>query len=507
MHPLRRDVIAGLTVAAVLVPQSLAYADVAGMPAASGLYASALPPLAAALFASSPYLQTGPVAITSLLTFGALSAMAPPGSDEYVGLGIILALLVGLVRVIIGFSRLGVIAHLMSEPMLRGFLPAAAILIAATQIPALVGLSNEGGVLESALTALVSPNEWSIAALGFSAGTAAVILATRRISLLFPGVLLALVVAIGCSSALAYGGSIVGEIPVGLPDLPTLRLSSTIELLLPATVIAVVGFAEAATVAKAFAAQDRRAWEPDREFIGQGAANLASAISGGFPVGGSLSRSALNRMAGARTRASGAFTGLTVLLVLPFVAILAPLPTAVLAAIVILAVTELIGRLRLLRRLWNVSRPQSMIALTTFVLTLAMAPRVDLAVLTGIAMSIAWHLIRELRVDLHESLEGTTLVVRPTGVLWFATAESMQQRVIDLLEQHPSIEVLRLHLDGLGRIDVTGALVLRDLRENTCAAGIDVEVRGVPAQASRLFRRVDMDIDEVSYDSSSEASG
>jgi sulfate permease, SulP family len=486
---LARDVLAGVTVALVLIPQSLAYAGVAGMPPVSGLYAAALPPVAAALFASSPYLQTGPVAATSLLTFGALAGRAPFGSEEYVELGLLLALVVGAVRLLLGVAKAGWVAHLMSEPMLRGFLPAAAILIVASQVPAIVGVAAEDGVTASAVSALAHPGDWDPAALAFSAGALAIVVLGRRIHRFFPGVLVALLGGIVAGSLLGDPVDTVGNIPTGLPelglDLPYGELPG---LLVPGAVIAFVGFAEAASTARMYATRERQRWSAPQEFVSQGVANLVSGVSGGYPVGGSLSRTALNHSAGAATRRSGAVTGLVVLALLPFAGLLEPLPDAVLAAIVVSAVLALV-RVPQILALWRISRPQFGVAATTFVLTLALAPHIERAVLVGVALALAVHLARELTLRLEVVARGDVLEVRPAGVLWFATAYDLQDRLIEVLGRHPEATRLRLALDGLGRIDLTGAMTLAHTLEDVRAAGLEVEVGGVPPQAQGLLER------------------
>jgi SulP family sulfate permease len=487
---LPRDALAGITVALVLIPQALAYAGVAGMPPIGGLYAAALPPLAAALFASSPYLQTGPVALTSLLTFGALAGHASVGSDEYVQLGILLALVVGVVRVLIGVLRGGLIAHLMSEPMLIGFMPAGAVLIAASQLPAALGVEpEESDVIEAAVSAALSPGDWQLAPIALAAGSLAVVMAGRRIHPLFPGVLVALLAGIALSTLAGYGGAIVGDIPAGLPkvtlDLPYAELP---ELIVPGAVIAVVGFAEAASISRTYAIRDRRPWSADREFFSQGVANLASGVSGGYPVGGSFSRSALNHNAGALTRASGAITGIAVLAFLPAAAVLEPLPKAVLSAIVISAVLGLMRFGRIVS-LWRVSRPQFAVAAVTFVLTLVLSPHVEQAVIAGVVLALGVHLVRELTLRIEVTTAGDTLVIRPSGVLWFATAQDLEDRLSGLLEQHPQTNRLRLALDGFGRIDLTGVMALHRLLDDARAGGIEVEVTGAPPQARGLLDR------------------
>ncbi|MBT8405024.1 MAG: sodium-independent anion transporter, partial [Gemmatimonadetes bacterium] len=398
-----RDIVAGVSVALLLIPQSMAYAELAGLPPHVGLYAAALPPIAAAFSASSPYLQTGPVALTALLTLGALLPLASTGTPEYVALAVLLAMVVGVTRVLVGLLRSGGVAYLMSQPVLMGFTSGAGLLILSSQLPGALGASgvpSDAGVLQSATWALANPGSWEIASLVLAAGTVAVILGGRRIHPLVPGVLIATGAGLVWSIATGYGGPTVGEVPRGFPT-PSLDLPwrSLPVLLVPGIVIALVGFAEAASIARTFAAQDRAPWDPNKEFIGQGLANLASAASGGFPVGGSFSRSSINHLAGATSRWSGAITGLVVLAFLPIAFVLTPLPRAILSAIVISAVASLV-KLRPLLRLIKISPLQAMVGWATFGFTLILAPRVDQAVLLGVVLALGVHAWREMQPSL-----------------------------------------------------------------------------------------------------------
>ncbi len=481
------DALAGLTVALVLVPQSLAYAQLAGMPPERGLYAAALPLIVAALLASSPYLQTGPVAVTCLLTFGALSSMAEPGSGEYVALGMLLALVVGVVRVAIGLLRAGVIAYLMSQPMLIGFIPAAAILILASQLPAALGTSPpDGDLLVQAAWSAVHPGAWELASAVMAAGVLFAVFGGRRLHPLFPGVLVAAAAAGIYSQLTAYGGPIVGEIPAGLPPLSIdLPWSSLPSLLIAGAVIAVVGYAEAGSIARTFAAQDRERWSSDREFVSQGAANVTAAFSGGFPVGGSFSRSSLNRMAGGHSRWSGAVTGVLVLVALLFAGVLEPLPKAILGATVVSAVLPLVRPDRILR-LWGPSRPAFLIAAATFVSTLVLSPHVEQGVFVGVALSIVVHLWRELHVKTELWTEDDVLHVTPQGVLWFGAAQVLQDAILDALAGHPEARGLVLHLDAIGRLDITGAMALRAVLDEARRSEMSAEVVGVQERDRRL---------------------
>ena len=485
------DLLAGLTVAVVLVPQSLAYAQLAGFPAYRGLYAAAIPALVAAPFASSPYLQPGPTAISALLTYAALAPLAPIGSAHYVELGLLLALMVGIVRVAVGLFRAGVVAYLMSQPLLVGFVPAAAILIVASQLPVALGVRTQGhNELYRAGWALVHAGSWQAAAIVVAVAVSAVLVFSKRIHPLFPGVLLAVVGAILYSKLADYGGATLGTIHAGFPPFTTsLPFGDIAQLIVPAFVIALLGFAEASSIARTYAALERKRWDANREFVSQGVANLAAGTFGGFPVGASFSRSALNRLAGAKTNMSGLVTGLAVLAFLPLGFLLGPLPTAVLAATVIVAVVPLI-RLGRLVELARLSKPQFAVALTAFALTLALAPHVEWAIVAAIALSIVVHLWRELRIDVAASSRGDLLELIPEGVLWFGTARALEDRFLELLAAHPDARRLVVRLDGLGRIDLTGALALNTLLEDARGAGLEVSVEGSPAHAERILGRV-----------------
>ena len=289
------------------------------MPEQQGLFAAAIPPLAAAFFASSPYLQPGPTAVTGLLVFAALSPLATPGSTEYVKLGLLLALLVGVARITIGALGAGVVSYLLSPPLLYGFVPAVAILIVASQLPLVVGtVSINTDLLARAFDALRDPASWSMSALVIAAMVAVIVLTARWFHPLAPGVLIAVAAATLVSIVVGYDGAVVGSFGGTLPSLTLSFPWSELPQLLPAAaVIALLGFAEASSIARTYAAVDRSRWDPNREFVSQGVANVAASITNGMPVGASFSRSALNRLAGARTTLSGFVTGLTVLALLP----------------------------------------------------------------------------------------------------------------------------------------------------------------------------------------------
>ncbi len=487
-----RDAVAGLSVALLIIPQSMAYAELAGLPSVHGLYASAVPLMAAGLLASCPYLQTGPVALTALLTHGAVATVVPAGSPEYVGAAALLALLVGLARIVVGLVQAGKVTYLMSQPVLRGFTSGAAILILLSQFPSTLGITggSEEGLVRNTIRVLSSPGSWSPAAAILAALTAAVTLLARRIHRLFPGALVAVAGGVLFSVLVGYGGPVVGEIPGSLPPFSlALPWSLLPQLVVPAAVIALVGFAESTAISRSFATRDRVAWNPDREFVAQGAANLASGVFGGFPVDGSFSRSSLNHLSGAWSRWSGVVTGLAVLVFLPFAGLLSALPKAVLAGIVIAAVAGLVQP-RLIVGVWKLSRIQALVVWFTLGMCLLLTPRIEQALLLGILLSLAIHVWRERRAGFDSRREGSVLHLEVTGILWFASAPRLEEAIVEELNRNEGVTEVVLRLDGLGRIDLTGALALKRIVDAVGGSGVPATLAGVPPQARELIDNV-----------------
>ena len=482
------DAVAALSVALVLIPQSLAYAELAGMPAHYGLYASALPPIAAAFFASSPFLQTGPTALTAILTAGALSSLFTPASPAYVTAAALLALIVGIWRIAIGLLRLGSIAYFMSQPVLRGFTTAAALLIVSSQLPAAVGVSPpEGQVVQELLWTLQNIASWQPWSMVMAGVAAACIILSKRVSPLLPGVFIAVVITTVSSRISNYQGNTVGTVNGQLLQVSLAHPWQLFpQLLVSGLVIAVVGFAEATSIARAFAAETRTRWQPNREFISQGVANVASSLVSGFPVGGSFSRSALSRTAGTRTRWSGAMTGLLVFAALPLMPLLAALPSSVLAAIVMVSVVKLI-RFRPLMSLWRLSRPQFVTAWLTFLATMVFSPRLDYAILLGISASLLIHLYREMDLEVSSYYEDDTLYVVLSGVLWFGSTQRLEDALATIFERQVTINNLIIDARGLGHTDLSGAMALVDSLRDARAQGINLEIQGLSPRLNQLI--------------------
>lgn len=489
----RKDLLAGLTVAFIVIPQGLAYAEIAGVPPVRGLYAAALPAIAAAPFASSRYLQTGPTAMTALLSFGAVSALATPGTDEYISLSVLLAVIVGLARLGLGMIRGGTLTNFMSPPVILGFTIAAGILIISSQVPTALGLTNPPAVLAARLPDAFSRiGEWSWAAIALSTFVGLVVWGSRKLGPLVPGVLIAVAIGVLVGAATSYSAPLVGVIPEGLPPISFgLPWSRLIDLAIPGIVIALVGFAEPTAIARTMATRDRERWHASRELISQGFANLASGLSGGFPVGGSFARSAVSKLAGARSKWAGAVTGLVVLAFMPVAGVLAGLPKSVLAGIVIVAVVSLIDLPELLH-LMKVSWGQSFVAWTTIVATLALAPRVDLGVIVGMLVAAGVHIYREgNRAGVVADIAKGTLHLRPNGVLFYGSADAVERTLSEELVANPDCEHLVVDLSGLGRIDYSGATMIRQFVRDATAAGLAAEIVNIPRHAEGLFARTD----------------
>jgi len=474
----------------------MAYAELAGLPSHHGLYAAAAAPIAAALYASSPYLQTGPVAMTALLTLGALLPLAEPGTAEFATLAALLAVVCGLVRAAVGLLKAGWVSYLMSRAVMTGFTSAVAILIVCARLPSTFGVDiSEAnvGVVRGAFLTLSDPGLWELSALALTTTSVMIIVIGRAIHTLVPGVLIAALVGLLFSIISGYNGSVVGDIPVGLPavsiDFPW---SSLPALILPGAVIAVVGFADSASIARVFANEDRQRWNPSREFLSQGMANIAAGFVGGLPVGGSFARSSVNRFSGARSRWSGFIAGLVVLAFLPFAYVLAPLPHAILSGIVIAAIWPLF-RVNELMSLWAISGPQAVVGWGTFGFTLILAPRIEQAVVLGVLMATAAHMWRELQPGVETQIEGEELHFEPKGVLWFGSAPALEDSLLSSLAQEPNVKRIIVHCAGLGRIDLTAAQGIARIAEQAQVAGLEMEIRGAPEHAYRVLQAVGLE--------------
>ena len=498
---LRQDATAALIVSLLLVPQSLAYALLAGLPLQAGLYASILPAMAYAFFGTSGVLAVGPVAITSLLTYSALSPLAIPGSTEYVTLAILLALMSGICLMLMGVLRMGFLANFLSHPVMSAFVSASALIILLGQIKGVTGIPLQGGTLQDLLLSLyqgLGSVHWNtlymslffliflywarhyltglLIKLGLSSSAASL---TARMA---PMVLLVAATAAVAAFNLDQAGiKVVGELPVGMPQLQLPGISpEALLLLLPmAVMISLVGFAESVAIARTFAARRRQQVNSNRELLGLGLANLAAGLSASFPVTGGLSRTVVNHDAGAITPMASILTGLGMLLVLFFfTGWLYHLPQAMLSAVIMVAVLSLLDW-KHLPYLWRYSRGDALAWLATAAGVLFLG--IELGLMLGVLVSLASWLAKNSKphVAIVGRLPGTEhyrnvqrydvelhpriLSLRIDESLMFANAQEVEQRVLDEVGQRPELQHVILMGSGINHIDASGVEVLEQL--------------------------------------------
>ena len=645
---LKTDAIAGVTVALVLIPQSMAYAQLAGLPAYYGLYAAFLPPMVAALFGSSRQLATGPVAIVSLLSAVALEPLATLGSPGYIGYAILLALMVGVFQFLLGALRLGVLVNFLSHPVVNGFTNAGAIIIASSQLDKLFGVHVDAAAYHFAtvvqvLAAAAQHLHWPTLLMGLAAFTIMYVL--KVMAPHSPGLLVAVVVTTliswltgfertievpiealnapaarelidryndvtrelenlsGSRSALmarhaqlkslnqpvaalnarhqaeilslhmdtqenhirelrktlralkfegvAYaagqtsgfypygerpqgsrgdnrqwrlmvrrkaldvndlilttGGEVVGHIPKGLPALsaPVLDFNAFRHLIFYTVVIALLGFMEAISVARAVAAKTGQRIDPNQELIGQGLANVAGAFTRSYPVSGSFSRTAVNMKAGATTGMSGVITSLVVVAVLLyFTPLLYHLPQAVLAAIIMMAVVGLIN-VRGFIHAWRAQWFDGAISIITFMATLAFAPHLDRGILIGVGLSLGVFLYKSMRptvVDLSLGVDRALHdavsygldqchfidVVRFDGPLFFANAGYLEDQIRDRRKHKKELKHIIIVANGINDIDASGQEALSFVVERIRSAGLDISISGANESVMAALER------------------
>ncbi len=644
---LKADILAGLTVALVLIPQSMAYAELAGLPPYYGLYASFLPPMVASLFGSSRQLATGPVAVVSLLTSITLEPLATAGSQQYIAYAILLALLVGAFQFALGVLRLGLVVNFISHPVVNGFTNAAALIIASSQLSKIFGAYVDKAphhyetvfrILKAAWHYLHWPTLF-MATLAF-----VVMYGLKRLGPRVPNVIVAVVITTVLSWALGFehtsvadlsainstemnqavtrfnrsvnsiarlsekrsrlikdlnnsgqtpdalkvldtkyalervkvqiqqlkdqagnyreklrsflfesirqsggslrfypagaipqkaesdgriwrievgnsplaphrlkmtgGGEVVGRIPRGLPSLsvPEIDYDIIMHLLPYAVIIALLGFMEAISVAKAMAAKTGQRLDPNRELIGQGLANICGAVAKSYPTSGSFSRSAVNLQSGGISSLSSVFTSLTVVIALLFFTpLLYHLPQSVLAAIIMMAVVGLIN-VRGFIHAWQAQWYDGAISIITFVATLAFAPHLEWGILVGIILSILVFLYKSMRpkvVDLslgadrvlHDcvasGLEECRYidVVRFDGPLFFANASYLEDQIRNRRRTKKELKHIIISSSGINDIDASGEEALSLTVDRVRSAGIDISLSGVNRSVMNVLKR------------------
>ncbi len=493
---LRADTVAGITVALIIIPQSMAYAKLAGLPPGYGLYAAFLPPAIAALFGSSRHLSTGPVAMASLISAATIQTIAPPGSDAFITYSILLALMVGAIRLCLGVLRLGMLVNLLSTPVVVGFTNAAALIIATSQLPYVFGVHVDKRAFHyqtvwHTLDVAAAQIDWATFAM---AGLAAGLLFIGRYRFAQrPYVLGAVVVTTLVSWLSGYEGSIVGKIPRGLPGLkqPEIDWQVVPHLAMGALALTLIGLMEAMSIAKTIATKTRQRIDVNQELIGQGLANLLGSFFQSYTVSGSFSRSAVNFASGAVTGFSALISSLMVMLTLLFLTpLLFYLPQATLAVIIIYAVLNLI-RLEPVLTAGQVSRQDGLIGVITFLFTLVLAPALHLGIGLGVVLSLVLYFYHSMRPHVaylarHAdgslrdadanglALDQRIAIIRFDGRLYFGNTSYFEDKVLEAVARIPELRYLVVDAGGINQIDASGEQTLRQVVERLRAIDIDV---------------------------------
>lgn len=516
---LTNDLVAAAIVTIMLIPQSLAYAMLAGLPPEIGLYASILPIIAYALFGTSRALAVGPVAVISLMTLTAASAVAPPGSPDFIAAALILALLSGLILIVMGVLRLGFLANLLSHPVVSGFITASGIIIATSQLKSVLGIKASGEAMPELVTTLIEnakdTNVYTLAigmmATGFlfwvRKGLKPLLvrfgLAARPADLVAkagPIVAVALsILAVIAFDLEAKGVKVVGSIPQSLPPftVPLFDAELWQRLAIPALLLSIIGFVESVSVAQTLAAKKRQRIVPDQELIGLGAANVAAAFSGGYPVTGGFARSVVNFDAGAETPAAGAFTAVGILLAALFLTpLLASLPIATLAGTIIVAVLSLVD-FKTPRAIWRYSKPDFAAMAATIAVTLLIG--VEPGVIAGVGLSLALFLWRSSRP--HAAIVGRVpetehfrnikrhkvftdpriLTIRIDESLTYLNARWLEEFVLEQVAEQSELRHLILMCSAINAVDASALESIEAINHRLADAKVKMhlsEVKG-----------------------------
>lgn len=505
---LKADAIAGLTVALVLVPQSMAYAQLAGLPAYVGLYASFLPVIIASIFGSSRQLATGPVAIVSLMTAAALEPLAIQNPEGFLAYAAILAFMVGVFQLSLGLLRLGVLVDFLSHPVVVGFTNAAALIIASSQVGKIFGVATRKGEhhYETVWHLIQDIPHTHMTTLIMGILSIFLLVFIKKVAPKLPNVLITVVICILLAYFLGYedrGGAVIGVVPDGLPGfkIPDVEFNQMVHLMVSAMVVGLLGFVEAISVAKAIASETRQRLSANQELVGQGLSNLVASVFQAYPVSGSFSRSAVNFSADARTGFSSIVAGILVAITLLFLTpLLYHLPQATLAAVIMVAVANLI-KIEPIKHAWKVHRHDGFIAVAVFFTTLFFAPHLEKGIMIGVLLSLGLFLYRTMsprfvEVSRHEdgTLRNASLfnlktsdsisVFRYDGDLYFANAGYLEGKVLNSIAAKPDLKVLILDFESVDLVDSTGEETLGRIAERLEAAGIDLYI----ARAKKTMR-------------------
>jgi len=523
------DSVAAAIVTIMVIPQSLAYALLAGLPPEVGLYAGMVPPILYALFGTSGALAVGPVAVVSLMTAAAVGEFAKAGTAAYLDVALALALLSGVMLALMGILRLGFLANFLSHPVISGFVTASGLLIAASQFKTLLGVGGGGHTLPEMLQSLGrEASQTNLLTLASGLGTVAFLfwvrqglkpllrragLSARAADLgTKMGPVAAIVVTTALSAGLDWtsqGVKVVGSIPQHLPPLtaPSWNPALWQQLLLPALLISIVGFVESISVGQTLAARRRQRIEPNQELVALGAANVGAAFTGGYPVSGGFSRSVVNFDAGARTPGAGLMTGvglmLAALLLTPW---LVALPLATLAATIVVAVLALVD-VDTMARTWRYSRADFTALMVTLLATLLVG--VEIGLVLGVLVSLLMYLARTSQPHIAEVglVPGTehfrnvlrhrvvthpaVLSLRVDESLYFANARALEDRINEAVSERPALKHVVLQCSAINDVDASALESLESIHHRLRDAGIALHLSEVKGPVMDRLQRSD----------------
>jgi SulP family sulfate permease len=504
------DLVVAIIVSIMLVPQSLAYAQLAGLPPEIGLYASMAPLILYAIFGTSRSLSVGPVAVTSLMTLAAVAPIASQGTPEYASAAMILAILTGVILIILGFLKLGFLSNFMSFPVMAGLGTAVGIQIAASQLSPVLGIPSKGGAFLAQSISLVQNAgqiNYYTAAIGVSSVVFLLLVRKYLSDFLvkigmakgFSGILakmgpvIAIIVTILLVSGFSLdkeGVKIVGIVPSGLPHiaLPPFDMLLWEQLVTPALLIAVVAYVASISVAQTLASKKRQHVDPNQELVALGVSNIGASISGGFPVAGGFSRSIVNFEAGAETPAAGAYTAVGIALVALFLTpLLYFLPSATLGATIFVAVLSMIN-LKAVKMTYAYSKSDGIAMALTILLTLTMGVIVGL--IAGIGTSLILYLYRTSRphiaivgqvpgtqqfrnIERNEVLTTSEILsIRMDESLYFANTKFLENQVNKLVALYPDMKHFILMCSAMNSIDASGLESLKSINQRLAESGI-----------------------------------
>jgi SulP family sulfate permease len=485
---LRSDVLAGLTVAVILIPQAIAFTLIADLPVEMGLYAAILGAIAGGLWGSANQIHTGPANAISLLVASALITIAEPNSSAYILAAGMLAVMAGLFQTFLGLARLGVLVNFVSHSVIIGFTTGAGILIGIKQLQPILGVTfADSSVLVTLSGAATHLAETHLPTFLIGAGTILLILLIHRFNPKLPGALIAMILASAVVFAFGLnrtGVSVIGELPRNLPplaDLPIFDLALISHLSSGALAIAAIGLVQTAAISRAMAAQTGQRVDNDQEFVGQGLANIAAGIFSGYPISASFSRSAVNDEAGAKTPLAAIFSGVFALLAMFALAPLgAYLPLSALAGVLILTAVRLVDYKAILR-IWRGARKDAVIMIITLLGTLFL--RLDFAVLAGILLSFAIYIMDTSAPRVRSVLPDEDFrhfvskpdkpqcpqlgVLEIQGDLYFGAVDHVEESIQSHLERHPTQRFLLIRMHNVNQIDFSGIHMLESVVD-TC---------------------------------------